>query len=105
MIEFRMNPSKGILVFILTGFSLFAGQSLLTNGNTGTITLPAAPPYNALTDTRLEVRLTGIQPCPVPSRAEGGFTDKYVQNWFRIAGNANQSINLFALGCKTAGEW
>jgi hypothetical protein len=105
MHQFMTSPIRRILAFVLSGSAMFAGQSLLTNGSSGTIAIPDTAPYNALTDTRLEVRLTGIQPCADPAKADGSFSDKYVQNWFRIAVGRSPGANLFSLGCKTAGQW
>jgi hypothetical protein len=104
--EFGIRLFGRIVVASATVTAALANTSLITTGSsTGSITVPAEAPYNSLTDTRLELRLTGIQPCQSPAGADPGSSPNYVQNWIRIAGNANASVNLFALGCRTAGEW
>jgi hypothetical protein len=87
------------LPIVLAAACLWAGQSLDTSaGVTGAITVPSAAPYSALTDSRVEVRLTGIQPCLElpPSNVN------YTNNWFRIAASSG---TIFSLGCNVLGEW
>jgi hypothetical protein len=91
------------LLLCTLALPLFAGQALVTEaGKIGTATLPDAWPYTSLTDTRLEVRLTNVQPCQaVPTDYPNG-NSSYVTNWFQIRATNG---SLFSLGCSNRGAW